>query len=68
MNTRKTLLSAAIVSCIAFSAHAQQAAQTATDLDTVTVTGIRGSMEKSLDTKREANARVEVVTAEDRDP
>ena len=25
MNTRKTLLSAAIVSCIAFSAHAQQA-------------------------------------------
>ncbi|MGE8235995.1 MAG: TonB-dependent receptor [Stenotrophomonas indicatrix] len=65
MNTRKTLLSAAIVSCIAFSAHAQQAAQTATDLDTVTVTGIRGSMEKSLDTKRDANARVEVVTAED---
>lgn len=65
MNTRKTLLSAAIVSCIAFSAHAQQAAQTATDLDTVQVTGIRGSMEKSLDTKREANARVEVVTAED---
>ncbi|MGZ0028303.1 TonB-dependent receptor [Stenotrophomonas sp. AG209] len=65
MNTRKTLLSAAIVSCIVFSAHAQQAAPTATDLDTVTVTGIRGSMEKSLDTKREANARVEVVTAED---
>ncbi|MGF6420170.1 iron complex outermembrane receptor protein [Stenotrophomonas sp. AN71] len=65
MNTRKTLLSAAIVSCLAFSAHAQQASQTATDLDTVTVTGIRGSMEKSLDTKREANARVEVVTAED---
>ncbi len=65
MNTRKTLLSAAIVSCIAFSVHAQQAAPTATDLDTVTVTGIRGSMEKSLDTKREANARVEVVTAED---
>ncbi|WP_411852164.1 TonB-dependent receptor [Stenotrophomonas sp. LGBM10] len=68
MNTRKTLLSAAIVSCLAFSAHAQQApasAPTATDLDTVQVTGIRGSMEKSLDTKREANARLEVVTAED---
>ncbi|WMJ70498.1 TonB-dependent receptor [Stenotrophomonas sp. 24(2023)] len=65
MNTRKTLLSAAIVSCLAFSAHAQQAPQTATDLDTVQVTGIRGSMEKSLDTKRESNARVEVVTAED---
>lgn len=65
MNTRKTLLSAAIVSCLAFSAHAQQAAPTATDLDTVQVTGIRGSMEKSLDTKRDANARLEVVTAED---
>lgn len=62
---RKTLLSAAIVSCLAFSAHAQEANKTATDLDTVVVTGIRGSMEKSLDTKREANARVEVVTAED---
>ena len=62
---RKTLLSAAIVSCLAFSAHAQDAQPQATDLDTVTVTGIRGSMEKSLDTKREANARVEVVTAED---
>lgn len=62
---RKTLLSAAIVSCLAFSAHAQEAPQSATDLDTVTVTGIRGSMEKSLDTKRESNARVEVVTAED---
>ncbi len=62
---RKTLLSAAIVSCLAFSAHAQEVPQNATDLDTVTVTGIRGSMEKSLDTKREANARVEVVTAED---
>lgn len=62
---RKTLLSAAIVSCLAFGAQAQEAAPTATDLDTVTVTGIRGSMEKSLDTKREANARVEVVTAED---
>jgi iron complex outermembrane receptor protein len=65
MNHRKSLLSAAIFSCIAFGAHAQDAQPTATDLDTVTVTGIRGSMEKSLDTKREANARLEVVTAED---
>ncbi len=65
MNHRKSLLSAAIFSCLAFGAHAQEAQPTATDLDTVTVTGIRGSMEKSLDTKREANARLEVVTAED---
>ncbi|WP_282296884.1 TonB-dependent receptor [Stenotrophomonas sp. PS02289] len=66
MNHRKSLLSAAIFSCIAFGAHAQDAAQTSpTDLDTIQVTGIRGSMERSLDTKREANARLEVVTAED---
>ena len=62
---RKTLLSVAITGCLTFSANAQDAQPQATDLDTVTVTGIRGSMEKSLDTKREANARVEVVTAED---
>mgnify|MGYP001087042974 CR=1 FL=1 len=43
---RKTLLSAAIAGCLAFSAHAQEAQPKATDLDTVTVTGIRGSMEK----------------------
>jgi len=65
MNHRKSLLSAAIFSCIAFGAQAQEAQPTATDLDTVVVTGIRGSMEKSLDTKRDANARLEVVTAED---
>lgn len=64
---RKTLLSAAIISCLAFTAQAQEpaAAPQATDLDTVQVIGIRGSMEKSLDTKRDANSRVEVVTAED---
>ncbi len=38
---------------------------TATDLDTVTVTGYRYSIEKSLDQKRNANAIVEVITAED---
>jgi TonB-dependent receptor len=37
----------------------------ATDLDKVTVTGYRYSIEKSLDQKRNANAIVEVVTAED---
>ena len=36
-----------------------------TDLNKVTVTGYRYSIEKSLDQKREANAIVEVVTAED---
>jgi len=32
---------------------------------TVTVTGIRGSVQKSLDSKREAATHVEVVSAED---
>lgn len=45
-------------------ASAPQADDT-TDLETIVVTGIRGSMAKSLDTKREANSRLEVVTAED---
>lgn len=64
---RKTVLSAAIVASLAFGAHAQEAAPStqATDLDTIQVVGIRGSMEKSLDTKREAKSHVDVVTAED---
>jgi TonB-dependent receptor len=37
----------------------------ATDLDTVTVKGYRYSIEQSLDQKRNANAVVEVITAED---
>ncbi len=39
--------------------------QSATDLDKVTVTGYRYAIEKSLDQKRDANAIVEVITAED---
>lgn len=73
MEYRKSVLSAAIVTCLGFAAQVQAQEATApaagqpsaTELDTVTVVGIRGSMEKSLDTKREANARLEVVTAED---
>ena len=67
MKYRKSVLTAAIVSSLAFGAQAQEAAApaSATDLDTIQVVGIRGSMEKSLDTKREARSHVEVVTAED---
>lgn len=79
MNCKQSILSAAIVASLAFAAQLQaqetapapapqastNAQQDATDLETVTVVGIRGSMEKSLDTKRNADARVEVVTAED---
>jgi iron complex outermembrane receptor protein len=64
MNTRKTLLSAAIVSCIAFSAHAAGCPDRHRPghRDRHRHPWVDG---KSLDTKREANARVEVVTAED---
>ncbi|MET0893682.1 MAG: TonB-dependent receptor [Pseudoxanthomonas sp.] len=77
MNCKQSILSAAIVASLGFAAqlHAQDASnatpprentsQDATDLDVVTVVGIRGSLEKSLDAKREANSHVEVVTAED---
>jgi iron complex outermembrane receptor protein len=47
---------------LAFQAQAQQVPQTT---ETVTVTGIRASLEKSLDTKKNADTVVEVVTAED---
>lgn len=50
------------------SAFAQQAATSspdATTLDAVTVTGYRYAIEKSLQQKRDANAVVEVITAED---
>ena len=43
----------------------QDGNQEATNLDKVTVTGYRYSIEKSLDQKRDANAIVDVVTAED---
>ena len=67
MKHRKSVLSAAIVTCLGFAVQvqAQEATQTATDLDTVQVTGIRGSVEKSLDVKRDAKSHVDVVTAED---
>lgn len=67
MQVRKNVLTLSIVAALGMSgvAVAQDAGQQAKDLDKVVVTGIRGSMEKSLDVKREAKAHVEVVSAED---
>ncbi|MGE8219668.1 MAG: TonB-dependent receptor [Stenotrophomonas acidaminiphila] len=66
MRYRKSVLSAAIVTCLSFSAHAQEAGKKeATDLDRVVVTGIRASLQQSLETKRNADAIVDVITAED---
>ena len=50
----------------AYPALAQQAPrQPAQQLDTITVTGIRASVEKSIDTKKNSDSIVEVITAED---
>jgi len=72
MQLRKKVLSISIVAAlgvIAGSASAQEAPaasnQTATDLDTVVVKGIRGAIEASLDTKRNEGTRVEVINSED---
>nr|WP_298120445.1 TonB-dependent receptor [uncultured Pseudoxanthomonas sp.] len=50
---------------LAQQATTEQGGSAATDLDKVTVTGYRYSIEQSLDQKRNANAIVEVITAED---
>ncbi|MFC3714547.1 TonB-dependent receptor [Luteimonas soli] len=76
MTYRKSALTAAIVACLGFSAHvhaqdsqdpppAPADQDDVTDIETVIVTGIRGSMERSLDAKRESDSHVEVVSAED---
>lgn len=61
MKYRKSALSAAIVACIAFNAQAQEVS----NLDTVTVSGYRTSLEKSQAVKRSANSIVDAISAED---
>ncbi|MBP7308987.1 MAG: TonB-dependent receptor [Polaromonas sp.] len=62
---------AAAVALVLMSASINVSAQIAdpaaepVELDAVKVVGIRGSLEESLETKREDNNRVEVITAED---
>ncbi|MBL8263941.1 MAG: TonB-dependent receptor [Xanthomonadaceae bacterium] len=71
MKLQKTALSIAILAGLGFAGQtfAQDSASAgnkeADDLDTVVVVGIRGSIEKSQDAKREAKNRIEVVTSED---
>ncbi|MGE8232976.1 MAG: TonB-dependent receptor plug domain-containing protein, partial [Stenotrophomonas sp.] len=68
MKHRKSPLTAAIVSCLAisFAASAQEAQpEAATELDRVVVTGIRASLQQSLESKRNADSIVDVITAED---
>jgi len=76
MKYRKSVLSAAVVACLGFAvqAHAQETAaqadqpeakKEATELDGVVVVGIRGALQQSLETKRNSDAIIDVITAED---
>ena len=78
MSLKKTKIASAIsVALIALASTAPTAAQAQTttpptataaavnSLDTVTITGVRAAIAKSLETKRNAGAIVEVVSAED---
>lgn len=72
MKPQKSALTAAILTCLALSATAQAqvpsppaAGTEATEMTTVNVVGIRGSLKQALDTKRDADAIIDVVTAED---
>lgn len=69
MNTRRSTL---IGSAVAFAlcshgslVSAQTTSSQAPEIEEVVVTGIRASIQQSLDVKRDADARLEVVTAED---
>lgn len=74
MTYRKTILCASIVAALSLSsvAYAQETveqkkadAKKSEELETIVVRGIRESLQRSLDSKREAAAHVEVITAED---
>ena len=68
MKVRKNVLTMSIVAALGVcgTAVAQDAPQAdPKDLDKVVVTGIRGSLEKALEAKRDANAIVDAITAED---
>ena len=77
MKFRTSILSASILAALSLVAtvHAQdstasdsgnkQAADKATKLSTIHVVGLRQSLKASLDAKRNANAIVDVITAED---
>ena len=66
---RKRILAASIIASLSLSAATQaqdtSADDEASELDVIVVTGIRGSLKESLNTKREADAIVDAITAED---
>jgi len=67
MKVKQTPISQAVVIALlgASGAAMAQQAPAAQQLDTVTITGIRASQEKSLSVKRNADAHIDVISAED---
>jgi len=66
MKFKPTPLASAVALALASASMATHAQQNKTEkVDKIEVTGIRGSMEKSVEAKRNADAVVEVITAED---
>ncbi|MDV3467204.1 TonB-dependent receptor [Stenotrophomonas sp. C3(2023)] len=64
--TPVTMLALSIGLALSAAANAQDASgQSATDLDTITVTGYRASVEKALDIKRGEAGVVDAIVAED---
>ena len=61
------LIAAAVSLALGQSAQvfAQDAANSSEELETVIVSGIRASLQQSLDVKRNGDSRLEVITAED---
>jgi iron complex outermembrane receptor protein len=70
MNFKPTPIASAVALAfagVAMQAHAQQAPQPpkADATETITVTGTRASIEKSLEVKRNSDNHIEVITADD---
>lgn len=67
MKVKQTPISQAVLIALlgASGAAMAQQAPAAQQLDTVTITGIRASQEKSLAVKRNADAHIDVISAED---
>jgi iron complex outermembrane receptor protein len=63
-NFHKTILTAS-ASVLAVALAAPAFAQDSTQVDEVVVTGIRASLQASVEAKRNANAVIDVITAED---
>ena len=65
MSIRRALLATTAGAAAALVSHGAAQAQSGSEVDELVITGIRASQAASIDTKRQANAVVDVLTAED---